>query len=242
MENFKQQIMETYNEIADDFDPTRPHPWPESVEFIKTLPKGIRILDLGCGNGRNSIYIAQQNLEVVGVDFAIKMLKIANKKNLELKSQTVPNFLQADIMELPFKDQTFDAALFIAALHHIPNEDYRLHVLEELFRCLKPGGQVLISVWAFDQPRFQEVLLEQLVTGDEPIEPAKKPENEPESVPGGNIGDVYVPWTRKDGKVFKRFYHLFDEDELRELLAKTEFVILDVYRVQDNYYAKVAKK
>lgn len=241
METFKQQIMETYNEIADDFDPTRPHPWPESVEFIKTLPKGMRILDLGCGNGRNSIYIAEQGFEVCGVDFAVNMIKIAREKTIESENQATPSFIQADIMELPFKNQTFDAALFIAALHHIPNEDYRLHTLEELYRCLKSDSQALVSVWAFDQPRFQEVLLEQLVTGDEPIEPAKKPENEPESVPGGNIGDVYVPWTRKDGKVFKRFYHLFDENELRVLLAKTEFEILNVYRMKDNYYAKLGK-
>ncbi len=234
--------METYNEIADDFDPTRPHPWPESVEFIQSLAKDTKILDLGCGNGRNSIYIAAQDLEVVGVDFAVNMLKIAQNKKLALESQNSPEFLQADIMELPFKDQTFEAVLFIAALHHIPNESYRIRALEELYRCLKPGSPALVSVWAFDQPRFQDVLLEQLTTGDEPLEPEPKPAKEPRSVPDGNIGDVYVPWTRKDGKVYKRFYHLFDEGEIKELLAKTKFDVLEVYRVQDNYYAKIVKK
>ena len=83
MEELKQQIMDTYNEIADDFDPTRPHPWPETVEFVKTVEECSRVIDLGCGNGRNSVYLAQQGLQVVGVDFAINMLKIANQKETE---------------------------------------------------------------------------------------------------------------------------------------------------------------
>ncbi len=241
MEDFKQQIMDTYDEIADDFDPTRPHPWPETVEFVKTLPKGISILDLGCGNGRNSVFLAEQVFQVVGIDFSINMLKIATQKSTEIENENRLTFIQGDIMELPFRSSTFDAALFIAALHHIPNESYRVRALEELYRSLKSGAKVLISVWAFDQPRFQEVLMEQVVAGDEPFEPEKRAENEPEAVPGGSIGDVYVPWTRKDGSVFKRFYHLFTEDELRELLKGTEFEVGDVYRVKDNYYAKVVK-
>ena len=233
--------MYTYDEIADDFDPTRPHPWPETVEFVKTLPKGIRILDLGCGNGRNSVFLAGQAFQVVGIDFSVNMLKIATQKSTEIEKERRPTFIQADIMELPFKPTTFDAALFIAALHHIPNESYRLRALEELYSSLKPGAKALISVWAFDQPRFQEVLMEQVVAGDKPFEPEERAENEPEAVPGGSIGDVYVPWTRKDGNVYKRFYHLFTEDELQELIKKTEFKDSEVYRVKDNYYVKVVK-
>ena len=83
--------------------------------------------------------------------------------------------------------------------------------------------------------------MEQVVAGDKPFKPEKRAETEPQAVPGGSIGDVYVPWTRKDGKVHKRFYHLFSEDELRDLIKQTEFEIGDVYRVKDNYYAKVGK-
>lgn len=234
--------MDTYDEIADDFDPTRPHPWPETVEFVKTLPKGIRILDLGCGNGRNSVFLAGQAFQVVGIDFSINMLKFATQKSTEIENENHPTFIQADIMELPFKSATFDAALFIAALHHIPNESYRLRALDELYRCLKPGANALISVWAFDQPRFKEVLMEQVAAGDEPFEPEKRAENEPEAVPGGSIGDVYVPWTRKDGNMFKRFYHLFTENELQELLKGTDFKVSGGYRVKDNYYVKVSKQ
>jgi ubiquinone/menaquinone biosynthesis C-methylase UbiE len=143
MEDFKQQIMNTYDEIADDFDPTRPHPWPETVEFVKILHKGIRILDLGCGNGRNSVFLAEQAFQVVGIDFSVNMLKIATQKSIEIKNENRPTFIQADIMELPFRSSTFDAALFIAALHHIPNESYRLRAMEELYRSLKSTDQCL---------------------------------------------------------------------------------------------------
>jgi ubiquinone/menaquinone biosynthesis C-methylase UbiE len=241
MDDLKHQIMETYNEIADDFDPTRPHPWPETVEFVKGLSKGIRVLDLGCGNGRNSVYLAGQGLQVVGIDFSHKMLEIAVEKTARIDLNNRPNFVQADIMELPFRSSTFDAAIFIAALHHIPNEIYRLAALDELYRCIKPGGTVLISVWAFDQPKFREVLEEQVEIGDNRIVPKKRAENEPSSVPDGSPGDVYVPWTRKDGKVYKRFYHLFQEDEFKELLDRARFDVVDFYRVKNNYYGKLVK-
>ena len=241
MDDLKIQIMETYDEIAGDFDPTRPHPWPETMEFVKSLSKGQKILDLGCGTGRNSVYLASQDLQVVGIDFSSNMLGIAYQKGREMNAGDNPAFIRADIMELPFRASTFDAAIFIAALHHIPNEIYRLAALDELFRCLKPGAKVLVSVWAFDQPRFREVMEEQVEKGDKKIVPKRRSENEPCSVPDGSPGDVYVPWTRNDGSVFKRFYHLFRENELDELLKKSQFGVQEVYRVKDNYYAKLSK-
>ena len=74
------QIMDTYDQIAEDFDPTRTRPWPESIEFIKTLDKGTTVLDLGSGNGRNSQYLAEQGFRVISLDFSINMLKIAAEK------------------------------------------------------------------------------------------------------------------------------------------------------------------
>jgi ubiquinone/menaquinone biosynthesis C-methylase UbiE len=241
MDDLKKQIMQTYDEIAEDFDPTRPHPWPETIEFVKSLVKGHRVIDLGCGTGRNSVYLAGQDLQVVGIDFSSSMLNIAYKKGRAMNTGSSPTFIQADIMELPFRVSTFDAAIFIAALHHIPNEMYRLAALGELYRCLKPRAKVLVSVWAFDQPRFREVMEEQIEIGDKKFVPRKRAEKEPRSVPDGNPGDVYVPWIRKDGKVFKRFYHLFMKNELEELLRNSQFDVGEVYRVKDNYYAKLTK-
>jgi ubiquinone/menaquinone biosynthesis C-methylase UbiE len=241
MDDLTLQVMVTYNEIADDFDPTRLHPWPETVEFVKGLPKGVRVLDLGCGNGRNSVYLTEQGLQTVGIDFSHKMLKIAVEKIASLKVNDPPMFVQADITELPFRTSTFNAAIFIAALHHIPDDMQRLAAMDELYRSMKPGGTALISVWAFDQPKFRDVLEEQAETGDKKIVPKNRAENEPSSVPNGSSGDVYVPWARKDGKVFKRFYHLFRENEFEELVNRSRFEVSDVYRVKDNYYARLVK-
>jgi ubiquinone/menaquinone biosynthesis C-methylase UbiE len=233
--------MNTFNEIAEDFDPTRPKPWPESIEFIKSLPKHSRVIDLGCGNGRNSQYLAEHGFEVIGIDFSENMLKIATEKLRAFSSQTnivPPKFIQADITNLPLRTETVDASLFIATLHHITSKVGRLNTVKELYRCLKYGGKALISVWAFDQPRFQNILTNQKEQSDETQTFLK---NEPQPVPGGCFGDVYVPWTTKDGRIYKRFYHLFRDGELQDLLQETRFKVIEVYRVNDNYYAKIKK-
>ena len=70
--------------------------------------------------------------------------------------QTVSSSLQSQILHcdnlsLPLRDESVDAALSIAVIHHIATAERRVRALRELSRVLRVGGRVIISVWAMEQ-------------------------------------------------------------------------------------------
>ena len=68
-----------------------------------------------------------------------------------------------DNLALPYRDESIDALLSIAVIHHIATAERRVHALRELARVLRVGGRVMISVWAMEQKyrkfESQDVLL-----------------------------------------------------------------------------------
>ncbi len=220
-EEIRETVRHTFEAIAEHFNMTRYKPWPETVEFVEALPEKSRVLDIGCGNGRNMILPRRLGHEVVGVDFSINLLRIAQEKLSMRELADSGHIVGGDAASLPFKEDIFDAALYIATLHHIPSEKDRLRSLEELKRCLRPGGSALISVWALDQPKFEDLL--------------KRRSEDP------NYADTFLPWTRSDGKIFQRFYHLFEKDELEGLVIRSGLEIENYFFSSDNYFAMVIK-
>ncbi|MFQ5885340.1 MAG: class I SAM-dependent methyltransferase [Thermoplasmata archaeon] len=217
----RETVRQTFEAIANHFDRTRYRPWPETIAFVDSLPPQSRVLDIGCGNGRNSLLLGREGHKVIGVDFSLNLLRIAKDKMTRKSLGEVSQFLGGDASVLPLKENEFDAALYIATLHHIPTQDERLKSLKELRRCLKPIGTALISVWAIDQPKFEELL--------------EKRKEDPD------YADTFLPWTRTDGKVFQRYYHLFEEEELRELVKKSGLQMENYFKSSDNYFARVRK-
>lgn len=206
MEYVKRGITKTYDEIAEHFDVTRVWPWKECTEFIKTIPQNSLILDLGCGSGRHCKMIIQNNNKVIGIDISKKQLKIAKGKNKN------GIFIKGDVVNIPVKDDVFDAILFIATLHHLNTEKERIESLNELKRVLKNKGNALISVWAYEQERFK-----------------------------GKRKDLFVSWTTNEGKVYQRFCHLFSKNELKELIKKSNLKLIKSFRSGDNYFGIVSK-
>lgn len=220
-ENVREAVRQTFEAIADHFDKTRYKPWPETVAFVESLPPRSNVLDIGCGNGRNSLLLGGQGHEVVGVDFSLNLLRIAQDKMAGRSLGETSQFLGGDATALPLKENEFDAALYIATLHHLPTIEDRLKSLDELRRCLKPRGTALISVWAIDQPKFENLL--------------RKKSEDPD------YADTLVPWTRTDGEVFQRYYHLFEEEELKGLVKKSDLEMENYFRSSNNYFARVRK-
>ena len=220
-------IQHTFDDIAAEFDVTRNKPWPQTVEFVAGLPEGGVILDLGCGNGQNTKYLAsvESGFRIIGLDFSVRMLRIAREKHRQGGLHANVDFVLGDVASLPLRAQSLDGALYVAALHHLPSSALRLASLLELERCLKPGGKAFISVWDFEQERFRAELEKQLA--------------EP---PVGEFGDVYVPWQGKRGKTHQRFYHLFYKSELEELLGETDLVVENLFRAADNYHVIARKR
>jgi len=132
---------QVWNNIAGDWRKFRDKSPSEVEEFLKNK-KG-KVLDLGCGSGRN--FIKNKNITFYGVDFSQKMLNFA-KKNAKKGKKKVRLF-QSETEKLPFKSNFFDSAIFISTLHCIDTKQKRKKTLLELYRVMKHGTGAMISVW-----------------------------------------------------------------------------------------------
>lgn len=88
MNDVHQIVRNTYNYIAEKYY-RRYHEYSPfflkfSKNFLKLLPKKAKILDLGCGPGRDAKYFSLEGYEVIGVDFSEKCLKLLEKSPLML--------------------------------------------------------------------------------------------------------------------------------------------------------------
>ncbi len=100
----------------------------------KNLPKGEKLLDIGCGTGLFMQRYLKTGGEVLGLDISRGMLKKARCRN---DSEVAVGTAEV----LPFKDNTFDCISSILAFSYLQNPDF---MLDEAFRVLKPGGAISI--------------------------------------------------------------------------------------------------
>ena len=108
------------------------------------LHAGSRLLDIGCGAGGPALRLAETTgASVVGVDILPEAVAAATQLAQERRVGDRASFVQVDAgSRLPFEDASFDAALSIDAICHVPE---RLKMLEELHRVLAVGGRVVFT-------------------------------------------------------------------------------------------------
>ncbi len=206
----KELVLNSYSQIAKEFDHTRHTPWPSVKKFIVSLPESSSILDAGCGNGKNMLI--RKDLKWTGCDFCPEFLDICRSKELSV--------IEADVRKLPFPDDHFDNTICIAVIHHLSSFDDRVKACQELIRVTKQNGEVLIQVWQ-----------NQGITTDK----FQKMEN-------GDEGDHLISWTLDDKSTIRRFYHLFHEKEINELLSKLSGVnVLEKYIEAGNWIILLEK-
>jgi len=113
--------------------------------------KGMKVLDIGSGNGETVLTIAQKvgpTGKAVGVDFSPEGIALARKRAKEQKLENIAEFHQANAVELPFPDNEFDAVVSECVVCLIQDKQ---QALNEKVRVLKPGGQVImhdVVTWA----------------------------------------------------------------------------------------------
>jgi ubiquinone/menaquinone biosynthesis C-methylase UbiE len=139
---YSQQTKEIYNEIAEYFNITRYTVWPCVKKFLNNFQPSSKLLDVGCGNGKNMLYRTDLNFK--GIDFSIKLVEICKNKNLDV--------IESSMTQIPYQSEYFDGIITIASYHHLSNDLERRQTLDELYRVVKTGGTVLIVVWAMEQP------------------------------------------------------------------------------------------
>lgn len=107
------------------------------------IEPGMRVLDAGCGSGRNLVYLLQAGYEVFGVD----MDPDAVESTRELAKQLAPslpvgNFRVGAIESMPFPEAFADVVLSNAVLHFARDDEHFDAMLRGTWRVLKPGGML----------------------------------------------------------------------------------------------------
>ena len=111
----------------------------EFPEFVSLLPKGGRVLDVGCAAGRDSKRFVQKGFRVIGIDLVDSFLKDARENVPQAK------FIKMDLLNLKFPQNYFDAIWANAVLLHIMKKDVP-KALKEFYKILKPRGKLHIRV------------------------------------------------------------------------------------------------
>ncbi len=170
------------------------------------VKSGQNILDWGCGNGRLVHLLADRNVKYFGVDQSCELLKHAQHRfPKEIKAGWVKFFL-TDKKPKKFPADFFDLVFMVASFHHLPSVDTRLKLLRDIYKEMKTGGKLIMTVWNLSS------------------EFAKQKESKGWREVGDN--DFIIPWKNPQGEVeVERYYHNFSQDELGELLLKVGFKI-----------------
>lgn len=122
-----------------------------AVEFFKER-NYVRVLDLGCGTGRHSLFLAQNGFEVFASDVSPMGIKIAlqNAKNAKLENI---NFLTHDMREIPFKENFFHAVICTLAIDHGTIADVQ-QTINEVYRVLKNEGAFIVDFMSIEDETY----------------------------------------------------------------------------------------
>lgn len=110
------------------------------------IQKGDRVLDLGCGNGRHTIEATNWDCRVVAVD--LDREELARGRYMFYadhnagRLQGFAQFMMGDAQHLPFRDGAFDKVICTEVLEHVHDDE---RAMRELFRILRPGGEIAVS-------------------------------------------------------------------------------------------------
>jgi len=100
-----------------------------------------RVLDAGCGDGRNLIHLLQRGFTCYGVDEDATAIEVIRRTAARLAPQLpADNFVVASIEQLPHADGSMDAVLASAVLHFARDEEHWTRMVREMWRVLAPDG------------------------------------------------------------------------------------------------------
>jgi ubiquinone/menaquinone biosynthesis C-methylase UbiE len=118
---------------------------PEELKELVEKYKPQTSLELGCGLGRFSAFMAKQGIKATGVDFSPVAIEKAKKR--VANNEQKPTFIVGDVTNLEMLTGPFDVSFDIGCFHCL-NEDDQQKYISEIYRLLKPGAPHLL--WTMD--------------------------------------------------------------------------------------------
>ena len=105
------------------------------------VPPGSRVLDAGCGSGRNIYYLLNAGYDVSAADADPNAVSEVMRLAADLNATLPPtNFRREPVEAMSFKEESFDVVLSIAVLHFALSDEQFEAMMESIWRVLKPGG------------------------------------------------------------------------------------------------------
>ena len=196
----REKVKCDYDSIAAAFSETRQRGWSEFEVFRPYLRSGMRVLDVGCGNGRLLDFLNDfKPATYVGVDQSAGLLKEARR----VHSGEGVSFKELDMMEILELKGSFDVVFLIASFHHLPPKDQRLF-LKRLKSVLAPEALVCMTNWNLWSLRFWKAWVKNLFW------------------PQYGFKGLLIPFQNR----VQRYYYAFSQRELRSLFQKEGYSIL----------------
>lgn len=136
----------------------------ERLEGRRSLNVTTQALDLGCGNGRNLIHLAEYGLRGTGYDISDEAIKIAKKNSGEYPLKYEARSIAGDFQNIPDESQTIVLDMMTS---HFLKKAEREHLKQEVSRVLKPGGWYLFKTFLSDEDLHTARLLKESPADEE---------------------------------------------------------------------------
>jgi ubiquinone/menaquinone biosynthesis C-methylase UbiE len=148
----------------------------EKTGFSKAMLGGKTVLDAGCGCGRFAAVAQGMGAKVIGVDGSAHALLAATE------NVSGAEFLQANILALPLRDESVDHAFSIGVLHHTESTE---RAFKEVARTVRRGGS--FAVWVYAKP----------ASDDRWLAPMEMLHEITRSVPPRVLSEIFAKWAPK---------------------------------------------
>lgn len=216
---------EFYATTAEDFDQTRGRAWAGWVRLTEYIDAPLSVLDVGCGNGRFGVFLAQAldgRIRYHGVDNNQQLLDYASDALAPFAN--VKTTLQAlDVVADPLPQEKYELVVLFGVIHHVPGTDNRQQFIAELAKRVKHGGMLAFAAWRFyEYERFRE----RLVPWSDDVIPAGMEDVELEE------HDYLLDWRR--GERALRYCHYVDDAELDTLVHASNMREVTRYRADGS--------
>ncbi len=131
------------------------------------IAPGMRVLDAGCGYGRNLVYLLREGCEIFALDADVDGVEHVRQLSAALNTRLpADNFQVGSIERMPFPDGFADVVICNSVLHFARDDRHFRAMLAELWRVLRPGGMLFCRLGSRIGMDFERVRGNVFIVGD----------------------------------------------------------------------------